>query len=133
MVKPRDPDIAAVARLRSAALALLIAAVPGRGGLRLGSSERMLLRRATRALVAGFDGAIQGMANPRNQASGGKTLSSKEKALVAMLSLGYGYKEIASKLGVSYTTVHSDIKDLYRRLGIHGRVPLVSLFDRRLR
>lgn len=56
----------------------------------------------------------------------GPALSPREKEILALLVDGYSNKEIAAKLVVSLSTVHSHRSRLMQRLGLTGRHELIQ-------
>lgn len=55
-------------------------------------------------------------------------LSSREEEILENLSQGFSYKEIASRLDVSYATVHTHIRRIYEKLHVHSRTQAVVKF-----
>jgi two-component system response regulator NreC len=62
--------------------------------------------------------------NPRLEP--GPTLTPREKEVLVLLVDGYSNKEIAEKLVVSLSTVHSHRSRLMQRLGLTGRHELIQ-------
>jgi DNA-binding NarL/FixJ family response regulator len=58
-------------------------------------------------------------------------LTPRETDIVRLVGKGLGNKEIASKLGVSVTTVRSHLNSVYDKLGPASRVELALLAARR--
>ena len=54
------------------------------------------------------------------------SLSDREGEILNLLAKGDLYKEIASKLGISYETVHSHIRRIYEKLHVRSRAQAVS-------
>lgn len=54
-------------------------------------------------------------------------LTQKEKEVLSLLSEGNSYKMVAGKLGISYTTVNSHIKNIYEKLHVHSLGEAVSI------
>ena len=54
------------------------------------------------------------------------SLSDREAEILNLLAKGDLYKEIASKLGISYETVHSHIRRIYEKLHVRSRAQAVS-------
>lgn len=48
-------------------------------------------------------------------------LTPREKEVLTLISKGYRYEEIADTLSISYHTVTSHIKQIYRKLAVHSR------------
>ncbi|MEM9019014.1 MAG: LuxR C-terminal-related transcriptional regulator [Planctomycetota bacterium] len=57
-------------------------------------------------------------------------LSPRQVQLLRMLLLGKTPKRIAYELGLAESTVRTYIRDLYRRVGVHGREELMSKYIR---
>lgn len=56
-------------------------------------------------------------------------LSRREDEVLALLAKGLLYKEIASQLGVSYSTVNSHVKQIYRKLHVNTRLAAVKAWE----
>lgn len=54
------------------------------------------------------------------------SLSAREGEILQLLSEGYLYKEIADKLGVSYSTVRTHIERIYAKLHVQSRAQAVA-------
>lgn len=59
-----------------------------------------------------------------------RSLSLRETQVLDQLSKGLRYKEIAETLGVSYATVHTHIRHIYRKLHVNCRTEAVALYLR---
>lgn len=57
----------------------------------------------------------------------GKSLSRKEKEVIALVMNGFSDKEIAVRLFISINTVKTHIKHIYEKLEINGRKELLKL------
>lgn len=55
-------------------------------------------------------------------------LTPKEKEVLKFLAEGFSYKMIADKLGVSYSTINSHIKNIYEKLHISSLGEAISWF-----
>jgi DNA-binding NarL/FixJ family response regulator len=55
-------------------------------------------------------------------------LSPREQSVLALLTKGYLYKEIAESLGVSGPTVNTYIRRIYEKLQVHSRSQAVAKF-----
>ena len=51
-----------------------------------------------------------------------KVLTRREKEVIAELSKGLYYKEIACKIFISQETVKKHVKSIYRKMGVRNRV-----------
>ena len=58
-------------------------------------------------------------------------LSPREEDVLDLLSKGYLYKEIASKLSISADTVHNHIRKIYEKLQVHSRTEAVLKYLKR--
>jgi DNA-binding NarL/FixJ family response regulator len=54
------------------------------------------------------------------------TLSPREREVLDHLAQGYLYKEIASRLAISYETVHTYVRRIYEKLQVHSRTEAVA-------
>lgn len=55
------------------------------------------------------------------------SLTNKEKEVLALLAEGNSYKMAAAKLGITYSTVNSHIKNIYEKLHVHSLGEAVSI------
>jgi DNA-binding NarL/FixJ family response regulator len=55
-------------------------------------------------------------------------LSKREMEVLELLVKGFSYKEIAAKLGVSYSTVHTHIARIYDKLHVQSRAQAVAKY-----
>jgi DNA-binding NarL/FixJ family response regulator len=53
-------------------------------------------------------------------------LTEREKAVLKMVASGYTSGEIASRMTISFRTVNTHIKNIYRKLQVHSRAQAVS-------
>lgn len=58
--------------------------------------------------------------------SAAESLSAREREILQLLSEGYLYKEIADRLGVSYSTVRTHIERIYEKLHVQSRAQAVA-------
>jgi LuxR family maltose regulon positive regulatory protein len=63
---------------------------------------------------------------PRPSASRHDELTPREKAVLELLARGRSKREIAQELAVSFNTVHSHTKSIYRKLGVSSRQEAVE-------
>jgi DNA-binding CsgD family transcriptional regulator len=61
----------------------------------------------------------------------GVKLTTRETQIVMSLVIGETAREVALRLGVSFHTVRTHIKNVYSKLGVVNRVELVRLVDER--
>ena len=66
------------------------------------------------------------LAAARRALSAGEPLTERERTILRFLSSGLTEREIARELFVSYNTVHSHVKSLYRKLGVSSRAEAVA-------
>ena len=59
-----------------------------------------------------------------------QTLTDREREVLAALSRGQQYKEVADTLGVSINTVRKHIKAIYDKLHVNTRLDAVSKLGR---
>ena len=57
------------------------------------------------------------------------TLTARESEILALLSKGYMYKEIASLLSISLDTVKKHCKNVYRKLEVRNRTEASIKFN----
>ncbi len=57
----------------------------------------------------------------------GEPLSSRELDVLRLLAKGLSKREVAAQLFVSYNTVHSHVRAIYRKLGVTSRADAVDL------
>ena len=62
----------------------------------------------------------------QQKVTGDYNLTHKEKEVLTLLSDGNSYKMVASKLGITYSTVNSHIKNIYEKLHVHSVGEAVS-------
>ncbi|MEN9573227.1 MAG: hypothetical protein RL514_1082 [Verrucomicrobiota bacterium] len=60
------------------------------------------------------------------QPSAAELLSAREREILQLLSTGFLYKEIADKLGISYSTVRTHIERIYEKLHVQSRAQAVA-------
>ena len=74
---------------------------------------------------------IQSFQRSGPSSSPSENLSQREQEVLECLSQGFLYKEIAEKLGISYETVHTDIRRIYEKLQVRTRTEAVAKFLKR--
>ena len=62
----------------------------------------------------------------QQKVTGDYNLTQKEKEVLTLLSDGNSYKMVASKLGITYSTVNSHIKNIYEKLHVHPKSEAVA-------
>jgi DNA-binding NarL/FixJ family response regulator len=62
-------------------------------------------------------------ADPDND---GFQMSRREKQVLQLIALGASYQEVATRLGVSLSTVQTYVRTLYRKLDVHNRQAAVN-------
>lgn len=60
-----------------------------------------------------------------------ESLTPREREILDLLAEGFLYKEIADRLGVSYSTVQTHVERIYRKLQVHSRSQAVARTTRR--
>jgi DNA-binding NarL/FixJ family response regulator len=58
-------------------------------------------------------------------------LTDREQEVLILLSDGYRYKDIASKLFVSVSTVRSHIYNIYEKLHVHNRTEALNKYNKK--
>jgi DNA-binding NarL/FixJ family response regulator len=71
---------------------------------------------------------VQSFARNRVQPEGLESLSAREQAVLALLTKGYLYKEIADSLSVTVPTVSTYIRRIYEKLQVHSRSQAVAKY-----
>lgn len=64
-------------------------------------------------------------------APGGEALSARETEVLDWLAKGHSYKEIAEQMKVTYSTVHTHIERIYKKLHVSSRAQAVARHQRR--
>jgi DNA-binding NarL/FixJ family response regulator len=74
---------------------------------------------------------VQAFARPVVQpAPATEDLSPREQEILALLSEGFLYKEIADRLNVAYATVRTHIERIYQKLHVRSRSQAVASLKR---
>ena len=60
------------------------------------------------------------------QPPGSATLTAREADVAAAVVRGLGDAEIAAELGISYSTVRTHLKNIYRKLGVRSRTAMAA-------
>lgn len=115
---------------------IFAALAAGATGYLLKSTRRAELLAAIAQIVAGGSPMSSGIARKVVQSFSGATakpqasdsLSPREQSVLALLSKGYLYKEIADSLGVSVPTVNTYIRRIYDKLQVHSRSQAVARY-----
>jgi two-component system response regulator NreC len=69
---------------------------------------------------------VQGYLNATGKDEEGPSLSPREKEILQLLADGYSNKEIAEKLVISPSTVHTHRSNLLNKLGLNTRHELIQ-------
>jgi DNA-binding NarL/FixJ family response regulator len=77
-------------------------------------------RQIARRVVRYFQEASQ-LADVPQRAPEVETLTDREEQVLALLSKGHAYKEIADLLNISFETVRSYVRTIYDKLHVHSR------------
>lgn len=115
---------------------IFAALAAGATGYLLKSTRRGELIAAIAQIVAGGSPMSSGIARKvvqsftdnRSRPSPAEGLSPREQDVLALLSKGYLYKEIAESLGVSVPTVNTYIRRIYDKLQVHSRSQAVARY-----
>ena len=86
---------------------------------------RLLARQLSYAQRLVDDGRRRG-AEDISDALARAPLSPREKQVVALLVAGSSTRDIAARAGLTVATVHTYLKRIYPKLGVHSRVELVA-------
>lgn len=60
--------------------------------------------------------------------NGHKSLSAREREVFDLLLQGFYYREISDRLEISYATVHTHLKHIYKKLQVRSRNQAVAKF-----
>lgn len=71
---------------------------------------------------------VQSFSRTKTQPEGIESLSAREQAVLALLTKGYLYKEIADSLSVTVPTVSTYIRRIYEKLQVHSRSQAVAKY-----
>lgn len=107
--------------------------------LRAGASGYMLKPVRAQELLAAVQDVVGGgapmsssiarkvvQAFQRKPVAGEEPLSVRETEVLELLSKGHTYKEIADELNISYSTVHTHIERIYKKLRVSSRAQAVA-------
>jgi DNA-binding NarL/FixJ family response regulator len=61
---------------------------------------------------------------------GRRELSRREKQVLELLAKGFSYKEIAEELKLTYATIHTHIRHIYKKFRVNCRTEAVTLYLR---
>jgi ATP/maltotriose-dependent transcriptional regulator MalT len=70
----------------------------------------------------GYDSAVEGGEKVN------RTLSPREVQVLELLADGCYYREISNRLEISYATVHTHIRRIYKKYEVHSRGRAVAKF-----
>jgi ATP/maltotriose-dependent transcriptional regulator MalT len=90
-------------------------------GALLAEARRLLDACADPGVLPERLAAATRIALPRPRLGGHDALTPRERAVLGLLAQGRSKREIAQDLGVSFNTVHSHTKAVYRKLGVSSR------------
>jgi LuxR family maltose regulon positive regulatory protein len=91
------------------------------GGALLAEARRLLDACADPGVLPDRLAAAASAALPRPTVGGHDRLTPRERAVLKLLAKGDSKREIAQQLDVSFNTVHSHTKAIYRKLGVSSR------------
>jgi DNA-binding CsgD family transcriptional regulator len=107
--------------------------LPARESARFSAAETRLARWAVRLFVRQLGyvarfavSSARGGADGVHAALARTTLSRREREVVALLVAGRPTREIAARTGLTVATIHTYLKRIYPKLGVHSRVELVA-------
>jgi len=117
---------------------IFAALAAGATGYLLKDTRRAELLEAIAQVVAGGSPMSSGIARkvvqsftrPAAPKAELAALSPREQEVLALLSKGYLYKEIADSLGVSRPTVNTYIRRIYEKLQVHSRTQAIGKYLR---
>jgi LuxR family maltose regulon positive regulatory protein len=102
---------------------------------RSGSAEGLAALQEARAIVEGCEDAgilgreleqVAKMLVPAPRVRRGSSLTDRERDVLRLLEKGMSKREVARTLYVSYNTVHSHTKSIYRKLGAFNRAEAIE-------
>jgi LuxR family maltose regulon positive regulatory protein len=102
---------------------------------RRGSAEGLAVLQEARAIVQGCEDAgilgreLEQVAKalvPAPRVRGGGSLTDRERDVLRLLEKGMSKRDVARALYVSYNTVHSHTKSIYRKLGAFSRAEAIE-------
>ncbi|MGZ4390309.1 MAG: response regulator transcription factor, partial [Gaiellaceae bacterium] len=105
------------------------AAIVGRrhGAAMLGEARRLVAGCSDSGVLAERLARAERIALPRpDRLRSDPVLSDRELAVLRLLAAGLSKREIGSELHLSFNTVHSHTKAIYRKLGVSSRPEAVS-------
>jgi DNA-binding NarL/FixJ family response regulator len=73
---------------------------------------------------------VQSFKRAGSEPDDGKQLSPRERDVLDYLAKGYSYKEVAEQMEISYSTVHTHIEHIYRKLHVQSRAQAVAKYLR---
>lgn len=125
---------AAVVQLRHGRSAFGTIVLSRQNGGSIAPDSLRIARSAARLLVRGFLCAQRlGYAGPWAKRADGvqsalarSPLTPREREVVLLLVGGASTRKIASKTGLTVATVHTYLKRIYPKMGVHSRVELVT-------
>ena len=111
------------------------------GSLKAGAEGYLLKSSSAEKILKGIEDLSNGGAimtpsialrvmqsfQPTAKPSQGYNLTNKETIVLGLLSEGFSYKMIASKMDISYFTVNAHIRRIYQKLQVNSSAEAVSL------
>ena len=115
---------------------IFAALAAGATGYLLKATRRVELLEAIGQIVAGGSPmssgiarkVVQSFSHAQTERANLAALSPREQSVLALLSKGYLYKEIAESLGVSGPTVSTYIRRIYDKLQVHSRTQAITRY-----
>ncbi len=71
---------------------------------------------------------VQSFNRAASTAPEAESLSPREVEVLELLVKGLAYKEVAADLGISYSTMHRHIENIYKKLHVHSRTHAVAKY-----
>ncbi len=115
---------------------IFAALAAGATGYLLKSTRRGELLAAIEQIISGGSPmssgiarkVVQSFSEPKSKPQAAEALSPREQSVLALLSKGYLYKEIAEALAVSVPTVCTYIRRIYDKLQVHSRSQAIARY-----
>lgn len=74
-----------------------------------------------RHILSRFHGAPEMKVEKTEAETVSKSFSNRESEVLSLIAMGYSYKDIAAKIGISCNTVPTYVKSIYRKLEVNSR------------
>ena len=111
------------------------------GAIQAGANGYILKDESVEEIEQGLQQVLQGvyplsprlarylfkrLSQPASDASMGVRLTPREHETLQHLAQGLRYEQVAEKMGVSLSTVQSNVRSLYRKLNVHSQVQAIA-------